>query len=73
MSARSIDDLVRIAAAGGGFTIDAKGKAINDLVRIAAAAKNGGATITFRNTTGFALNDLVRIAAASGGSALLDV
>lgn len=67
---RSTDDLVRIAAAGGGFRLDASGRPIDDLVRIAAAASGKNATMILENTTNRATNDLVRIAAAGKGSVI---
>jgi DNA replication protein len=64
---KHIDDLVRIAAAGGGFTLDASMKHTNDLVRIAAAASRTGTKITLRGLSLRPVDDLVRISAAGNG------
>ena len=44
---KTTNDLVRIAAAGGGFTLTATNRTTNDLIRIAAAASDKGSRITF--------------------------
>lgn len=64
-----VNDLVRIAAAGGGLDLRAGGIAVNDLVRIAAAASNGRGQIII-SPAGIAANDLVRIGAAGKGTVL---
>jgi hypothetical protein len=68
---KSTDDLVRIAAAGGGFTLDASLRSTNDLVRIAAAASEKGSQITFVGLKLRSTDDLVRIGAASKGCVVL--
>lgn len=65
---RSVNDLVRIAAAGGGFTLNGSTFAVNDLVRIAAAGSNNQARLVFQNLQHLQTNDLVRIAAAGKGA-----
>jgi DNA replication protein len=64
---RTTDDLVRIAYAGGGFTIDAKNYTTNELVRISAAASKHGSRIHILNANRNTTDELVRIAAASKG------
>jgi hypothetical protein len=44
---RHTDDLIRIAAAGGGFSLDASTRHTDDLIRIAAAASGRGAKIRY--------------------------
>lgn len=61
---KTTDDLVRIAAAGGGFILTATHKTTDDLVRIAAAASGKGSRITFTGLTHKTTDDLVRISAA---------
>lgn len=65
--ARSTADLVRIAAAGGGFTLGAGPRSTEDLVRIAAAASNNGSRIVFLGLAARSTEDIVRIAAAGRG------
>lgn len=67
----AIDDLVRIAHAGGGMKIDCRGRTTDDLVRIAHAAKNKG-KLSFTGMAGRTTDELVRIAHAGGGSILFD-
>ena len=66
MDGKTTDDLVKIAAAGGGFRISAA-RPVNDLVRIAAAAANGGAKIIIAKAAAVQTMDLVRIASAGKG------
>jgi hypothetical protein len=61
---RHIDDLIRIAAAGGGFLFDASKRPTDDLVRIAAAGSGTGARISYRGLGNRHVDDLIRIAAA---------
>ena len=64
---RTTDDLVRIAAAGGGFTLKASLRKTEDLVRIAAAASTKGARVRFTGLSLRSTDDLVRIGAAGKG------
>jgi hypothetical protein len=64
---RPIDDLVLIAAVGGGFHIDDK-RPIDDLVKIAAAASAKQARIIIHGASKRPIDDLVRIAAAGRGA-----
>ena len=61
------DDLVKIADAGGGLTLDADTKSKDELVKIAAAAAMSDAGVTLRNVTALAVDDLVEIAKAGDG------
>jgi len=69
---RSIDDLIKIAAAGGGFSLAATHKDTDDLIRIAAAGSEKGSRITFTGLTHRDINDLIRISAASQGCVVLE-
>jgi DNA replication protein len=69
---KSLDELIHIAAAGGGFTIEAGTFPSDDLVRIAAAAAGTGAQIVIHGVTGRSTEDLVRIAGAGRGSVRFD-
>ena len=64
---KPIHDLVQIAAAGGGFRINARAKLTSDLVQIAAAASRNGAHIIFVGLKLRPQNELVQIAAAGKG------
>ena len=65
---KSTDDLVRIALAGGGLTLDGSKKHTDDLVRIALATKTGGAKLTITGISAVRhTDDLVRIAIAAKG------
>ena len=66
---KTTDDLVRIALAGGGFTIDASKRTTDDLVRVAlAAASKPGTRLTLRSLQSRTTDDLVRIALAGKGA-----
>ena len=64
---RTTNDLIRIAAAGGGFALDAAARSTDDLIRIAAAAREKG-RLVFRGLGARSTYDLIRIAAAGGGA-----
>jgi hypothetical protein len=65
---RTTDDLIRIAAAGGGFIIESTGRSVNDLIRIAAAGSTHSARIVIRNAGRLSTEDMIRIGAAGKGS-----
>lgn len=69
---RHTDDLVRIAVAGGGFTLSAGNRHVDDLVRIAVAASGKGARITFTGLGSRHIDDLVRISVAGKGCVVLE-
>jgi DNA replication protein len=69
---RPTDDLVRIAAAGGGFRLDAAGRPTGDLVTIAAAASEWGVPLIFAGLDGRSTDDLVRIADAGEGNVVFE-
>jgi hypothetical protein len=65
---KTIDQLVRIAHAGGGFRLEAALKETNDLVKIAFAAGNSGAKITFAGLNLRSVDDIIRISHAGKGN-----
>lgn len=67
-----ISDLVRIAAAGGGFRIDCTKHFVSDIERIASAASMGGGFIILENTESMLVNDKVRIASAGKGHVIFN-
>ena len=69
---RPTNDLIQIAAVGGGFTLDATLRPTNDLIQIAAAASRNGARVTFTGLKIRPTNDLIQIAAAGKGAVVLE-
>ena len=65
---RSLDELVKIAAAGGGFRLSAGLRSTDDLVRIAAAGASKGARLVFTGLGLRSTDEIVRIAAAGKGA-----
>ena len=63
----STDNIVRIAAAGGGFTLDGASRSTEELIAIAKAANNGQADIAFRGLAQRDIDDILSIAKAGGG------
>lgn len=66
-SARLTSDLIKIAAAGGGFRLDAADRLTSDLIKIAAAAKSGGASVIFVGMSARLTSDLIKVGVAGGG------
>ena len=66
MKGYKTEDLIKIAAAGGGFVLEATGFQLNDLVRIASAAASTQARITIRGTH-LPTDQMIQIAAAGRG------
>ncbi len=66
------NDLIRIAAAGGGMVLDSKKIMINDLIRIAAASSSGTGKIILNNVNGILVDDLIRISAAGKGNIIFN-
>lgn len=64
---KTVDQLVRIAAASGGFTINAKKLTVDQMVRIAAAASTNRAQISIADATSLTVDQAVRIGAAGKG------
>lgn len=64
---RTVDDLMRIARAGGGFVLNAGSRTTDDLVRIASAGADAGARIVFKGVANRTTDDRVRIGRAGGG------
>ena len=68
LNARLTSDLIKIAAAGGGFRLNAAAHLTSDLIKIAAAAKSGGASVTFAGMSARLTSDLIKIGAAGVGA-----
>lgn len=72
MLQKSVDDLIHIAAAGGGFLIDVGTRSVDDLTRIAAAAAGTGARVILMGASVISAEDLVRIASAGRGAMIFE-
>ena len=64
---RPTEDLVRIAEAGGGLTIDASMREIEDLIKIARAARESGGRIHITNIRMWKTDELVQVASVGRG------
>jgi hypothetical protein len=64
----STDELVRLAANGGGFEVDVAQFSQADLVRIAANTAASGAKIVIINARHISIDNLVQIAANGKGN-----
>ena len=69
---RTVEDLVRIANAGGGLKLDGANISVDALARIAHAAKHKGAPIVVTNSSHFTTDQLMRIGHAGGGCVLFE-
>ena len=67
-----VDDLIRIAHAGGGLRLDATHRYPDELMQIATAAKTGGATVIFYGMSPYYTDDLIRIATAGKGAVIFE-
>jgi DNA replication protein len=65
---REITEVIRIAAAGGGFRMDGSNRSTEELIRVAAASRSKGARLEFSGLHHRSTNELIRIAAAGGGN-----
>lgn len=69
---RTVEELIRVAAAGGGFAVSAARLGVNDIVRVAAAASGTKARLYVTGCGAVATNDLVRIGAAGKGAVFFE-
>ncbi len=69
---RTVEDLVRIANAGGGLKLDGANISVDALARIAHAAKHKGARIVVINSSHFPTDQLMRIGHAGGGCVIFE-
>ncbi|GBE05982.1 hypothetical protein BMS3Abin10_01623 [bacterium BMS3Abin10] len=70
---KTTDELVKIASAGGGFSIDATKRPIEDIIRIASAASSRKSRITVLNVNMKTTDELVQIASAGNGCVVFDM
>ena len=66
------EDLIRVAAMGGGLIIDAENFAADDMIKFAAVCKGSGARLTIRHATSIADDNLFKIAAVGSGIVVFD-
>lgn len=62
-----VDDLVRIAAAGGGIRVEVFRRTVPELTRIARAASKGGGRVTFVKVDDLKVDELVALAEKGQG------
>lgn len=62
-----VDDLVRLARAGGGFSLHASVHEIDDLIRIARAAAKKQSRLVLEGSEALDLETMIRIARAGEG------
>jgi len=72
LGVKTTDELIKIAAAGGGFVLGVGRRTTDELARIAGAARRSGATVIFRNVAVRKTDDLAKIAAAGKGSVIFE-
>jgi hypothetical protein len=70
---RPSHELLRIATAGGGLTIDAALWEFGDLIKIAEAAGKHGGRIHITNISMWDTDELVRLAEAGKGSVSFEI
>jgi DNA replication protein len=71
--AKTTEQLVKIASAGGGMILDATAKTTDQLVRIASASSQSGAKIIIANINSKTTDQLVKIASAGEGNVIFDL
>jgi DNA replication protein len=69
---RSNEDLIQIAAAGGGLVLDANGRDVAGLMQIAAISRKRESTLYLKNCGGMNTADLMNIAAAGSGHVVFE-
>jgi hypothetical protein len=72
MEGRVTNDLVRIAAAGGGLKFNGGPRTAEDLIRIAAAIANGGGTLYLTGMSGRTTDDIIRIVSVGKGRVVVE-
>jgi hypothetical protein len=70
---RSIEELIEIARAGGGFTMDASRCTTEEVMRVAKVAGKYGAEVRISRICGKTTDDLVKIATAGKGHVFFEI
>jgi hypothetical protein len=73
LAMKTTDELIKIAASGGGLIFEAGKRTTDELANIAAAARRSGATVIFRNSAIRKTDSLVRIAVAGKGHVFFEL
>lgn len=68
----TVDDLYRIALAGGGFRISARSLTVDDLYRVCLAANSHTSRIIVEDSAALTASDMYRIALAGKGSVFFE-
>lgn len=71
--AKTIEQLIQIASAGGGLVIDGNGKTIGQLKRIVTAAAEKKVTVIIRNADSKTVDQLKDIASEASGNVIFDL
>jgi hypothetical protein len=70
---RSIEELIKSAEAGGGFTMDASTCSTEDVLRVAKVAGECGAELRISRICGKTTEDLIRIATVGRGRVFFEL
>jgi len=72
LETKTTNDLIRIAAAGGGLRFNGGVRTTDELIRIAAAASGHGSRIFLSGMGARTTDDLIRISAAGEGAIVFE-
>lgn len=70
---RSIEELIKIAKAGGGFRLDASHCTTEDVLKVAEVAGKHGTELRISRICGKSTDDLVKIASAGKGHVFFEI
>jgi dihydroorotase-like cyclic amidohydrolase len=70
---RSIEELIEIARAGGGFRLDASRCSTEDVLRVARVAGECGAQVHISRIYSKSTDDLIKIASAAKGHVFFEL
>jgi hypothetical protein len=70
---RSIEELIKIARAGGGFRLDASHCTTDDVIKVAEVAGECGAELHITRICGKSTDELVKIASAGRGRVFFEI
>ncbi|WP_421702104.1 hypothetical protein [Aliiroseovarius sp.] len=67
-----VNNLIRVANAGGGLRLDALAFSVDNLLRIANAASSKQARIVIENSSALSADNMIRIGNAGKGAVLFE-